>query len=55
MGNKRLRVEALLAAAASPVPPPVGDLLPDATLADPDELVPEDLPHLLGLLARADL
>ena len=55
MGKKRLRVEALLAAAASPVPPPACDLLPDATLADPDELWPEDLPRLLGLLAEADL
>jgi hypothetical protein len=55
VGKKRLRVEALLAAAASPVPPPVGDLLPDATLADPDEQCPEDLPRLLGLLGRADL
>ena len=53
MGKKRLRVEALLAAAASPVPPPADELLPDATLAD--DLDPEDLPRLLGLLARADL
>jgi DDE superfamily endonuclease len=53
MGKKRLRVEALLAAAASPVPPPAADLVPDATLAD--ELFPEDLPRLLGLLAGADL
>jgi len=53
MGNKRLRVEALLAAAASPVPPPAGDLVPDATLAE--DLFPEDLPRLLGLLGRADL
>ena len=44
MGGKRLRVEALLAAAASPLPPPVADLVPDPTLA---ELVPEDLPRLL--------
>src|SRR5215218_8001570 len=55
VGKKRLRVEALLAAAASPLPPPAADLVPDATLADPDELVPEDLPRLLGLLAGADL
>jgi transposase len=55
VGKKRLRVEALLAAATSPVPPPAVDLLPDATLADPAELWPEDLPRLLGLLARADL
>jgi hypothetical protein len=53
VGKKRLRVEALLAAAASPVPPPAGDLIPDPTLAD--DLHPEDLPHLLGLLGRADL
>ena len=53
MGKKRLRVEALLAAAASPVPPPAADLVPDATLAD--DLFPEDLPRLLGLLAGADL
>ena len=53
MGKKRLRVEALLAAAASPVPPPACTLIPDATLAD--DLFPEDLPHLLGLLERADL
>jgi DDE superfamily endonuclease len=53
MGKKRLRVEALLAAAASSVPPPAADLVPDPTLAD--ELLPEDLPRLLGLLAAADL
>src|SRR5215211_861794 len=53
VGKKRLRVEALLAAAASPLPPPACDLVPDLTLAD--DLFPEDLPHLLGLLARADL
>jgi DDE superfamily endonuclease len=53
VGNKRLRVEALLAAAASAVPPPAGDLVPDPTLAD--DLVPEDLPRLLGLLGHADL
>ena len=52
MGKKRLRVEALLAAAASPLPPPVADLLPDPTLS---EAVPEDLPRLLALLRRADL
>src|SRR6266511_3093884 len=34
VGKKRLRVEALLAAAASPVPPPAHTLIPDATLAD---------------------
>lgn len=53
MGKKRLRVEALLGAAAAPLPPPADDLVPDATLAD--ELFPEDLPRLLGLLGRADL
>src|SRR6266545_4246720 len=53
VGKKRLRVEALLAAAASPVPPPAHTLVPDATLAE--DLVPEDLPRLLGLLGRADL
>jgi transposase len=35
------------------VPPPACELVPDATLAD--ELWPEDLPRLLGLLGRADL
>jgi len=53
VGKKRLRVEALLAAAASPLPPPAADLVPDPTLAD--DLFPEDLPRLLGLLGRADL
>ncbi len=53
MGKKRLRVEALLAAAASPLPPPADELVPDATLAD--DLFPEELPWLLGLLERADL
>jgi transposase len=53
VGKKRLRVEALLAAAASAVPPPADELVPDATLAD--DLMPEDLPRLLGLLERADL
>ena len=53
MGKKRLRVEALLAAAASPLPPPADWLVPDATLAD--DLFPEDLPRLLGLLGGADL
>ena len=52
MGGKRLRVEALLAAAASPLPPPVGDLAPDPTLAD---LLPADLPGLLARLPTADL
>jgi hypothetical protein len=45
-------VEALLAAAASPLPPPAADLAPDPTLL---ELVPEDLPRLLALLPGADL
>ena len=53
MGKKRLRVEALLAAAASPLPPPAADLVPDPTLAE--DLMPDDLPRLLGLLAHADL
>src|SRR5262245_56557086 len=53
VGKKRVRVEALLGAAASPLPPPAGDLVPDATLAD--ELFPEGLPWLLGLLGHADL
>ena len=53
MGKKRLRVEALLAAAAAPLPPPAYDLVPDPTLAE--DLFPEDLPRLLGLLGRADL
>jgi transposase len=53
VGKKRLRVEALLAAAASPLPPPAADLIPDPTLAD--DLFPEDLPRLLELLGRADL
>jgi hypothetical protein len=52
VGKKRLRVEALLAAAASPVPPPVDDLVPDPLLRDE---LPEDLPWLLRLLPRADL
>jgi transposase len=55
VGKKRLRVEALLAAAASPVPPPAHELVPDATAGDPAELWPCDLPRLLGLLGRADL
>jgi DDE superfamily endonuclease len=53
VGKKRLRVEALLAAAASPVPPPATCLVPDPTLAD--DLFPADLPGLLRLLGRADL
>jgi hypothetical protein len=53
--GKTAEVEALLAAAASPVPPPAPTLVADATLADPAELWPEDLPRLLHLLAHADL
>jgi hypothetical protein len=53
VGKKRVRVEALLAAAASPWPPPLEDLVPDPTLGD--DLLPEDLPRLLALLPRADL
>jgi transposase len=46
-------VEALYAAAASPVPPPLADLVPDsAAFAD---LIPPDLSRLVTLLARADL
>lgn len=52
MGKKRLRVEVLLAAAASPVPPPIDDLMPDPLLR---EEIPDDLPWLLRLLPRADL
>jgi transposase len=52
VGKKRVRVEALLAAAASPLPPPFEDLVPDPTLV---ELLPADLPRLLASLPRADL
>ena len=52
MGKKRLRVEAILAAAASPVPPPIEDLMPDLLLRDE---LPEDLAWLLRLLPRADV
>jgi hypothetical protein len=52
VGKKRLKVEVLLAAAASPVPPPIDDLLPDPLLRDE---VAEDLPWLLRLLPRADV
>jgi transposase len=45
-------VEALLAAAASPEPPPIDDLMPDPLLRDE---LPEDLPWLVRLLPRADL
>jgi len=47
-----MRVEALLAAAASPEPPPIDALMPDPLLRDE---LPEDLPWLLRLLPRADL
>jgi len=53
VGKQRLRVEALLAAAASAMPPPAHTLIPDGTLAE--DLFPEDLPRLLGLLGHADL
>ena len=42
----------LLAAAASPVPPPLDDLVPDPLLRDE---LPEDLTWLLRLLPRADV
>ncbi len=42
----------LLAAAASPVPPPIDDLVPDPLLRAE---VPEDLSWLLRLLPRADV
>lgn len=45
-------MEALLAAAASPEPPPIDDLMPDPLLRDE---LPEDLPWLVRLLPRADL
>lgn len=48
-----MRVEALLAAATLPVPPPIDELLPVDELL-PDE-VPEDLAWLLHLLPRADV
>jgi transposase len=52
VGKKRVRVEALLAAAASPAPPPLEDLVPDPTLVGAP---PEDLAQLLARLPRADL
>jgi hypothetical protein len=55
VGKKRLRAEALLAAAASPLPPPLADLVPDATLAAEVAFEADDLPRLLGLLPGADL
>ncbi len=42
----------LLGAAASPVPPPLADLVPDPDLA---ALLPADVPWLLRLLPRADV
>lgn len=50
--KKRIRVEAILAAAASPEPPPLDELLPDPLLRDD---LPEDLPWLLRLLPGADV
>src|SRR6266540_140962 len=52
VGKKRLRVEAILAAAASPEPPPIDELMPDPLLRDE---MPEDLSWLLRLLPRADV
>src|SRR5919204_3192407 len=52
LGKKRLRVEAILAAAASPEPPPLDELMPDPLLRDE---LPEDLPWLVRLLPRADV
>jgi hypothetical protein len=52
VGKKRLKVEVLLAAAASPVPPPIEELLPDVGLRDE---VSQDLPWLMRLLPRADV
>jgi transposase len=52
VGKKRVRVEVLLAAAASPVPPPIDELMPDPLLR---EDWPDDLAWLLRLLPRADL
>src|SRR5438045_3756950 len=47
-----MRVEALLAAAASPEPPPVDELMPDPLVRDE---LPEDLSWLVRLLPRADV
>lgn len=55
MAKKRLRAEALLAAAASPLPPPLADLVPDATLGAEVAFAADDLPRLLALLPGADL
>lgn len=51
MGGKRLRVEALLAGATAPAPPPIHDLV------EPDlwDRLPDDLPALLARLPSADL
>ena len=43
---------ALLAAAASPAPPPIDELTPDPLLRDE---LPEDLPWLVRLLPSADV
>lgn len=53
MDKKRVRVEALLAAAASPMPPPIANLMRDPTLAG--ELLPDDLSRLLARLPQAYL
>jgi hypothetical protein len=52
VGKKRLKVEVLLAASATPVPPPIDDVLPDVELRDE---IAEELPWLLRLLPRADV
>src|SRR5438067_7160024 len=52
-GKKRVRVEAVLAAATLPALPPIDELLPLDELL-PDE-VPEDLAWLLRLLPRVDV
>lgn len=49
MGKKRLKVEAVLAAAALPAPPPLAALLPDPTDTD---LLPWDEPWFRALLER---
>jgi transposase len=53
LGKTRIRVEAILAATASPEPPPIHELMPDPLLPSGD--MPEDLPWLLRLLPRADV
>ena len=52
VGKKRLRVEVLLAAAASPVPPPIDDLLPDPCCATRCQRI---CPGCCGCLPRADV